>query len=136
VTDYPTPTWADIDTFCTADGWTQRGTTDHYRWEKVLSNGDVLKTHSSLSSNKVIKPNRFGVILREQLQVSRQQFWEAINSGTPVDRPVELDEQPPQYAPWVISGLKKYGYSEEDVRNMTPDDAEALLWEKRSEPTH
>jgi hypothetical protein len=135
VTDYPTPTWADIDRFCRADGWTNVGTTDHVQWQKVLSGGEVLKTHRSLAANKVIKPNRFGVILREQLQVSRQQFWETINSGTPVDRPVALDEAPVQYPGWLIWQLKRYGYSEEDVRKLTPEDAQALLWEKRAEPT-
>jgi hypothetical protein len=134
VTDYPTPTWADIDSFCEADGWTKSGTTDHFHWEKVLPGGEVLKTHRSFASNKVIKPNRFGVILREQLQVSRQQFWDTINSGTPVDRPGILDDAPVEYPAWLIWQLKPYGYSEEDVRSMTPEDAEALLWKKRSEP--
>lgn len=134
MTDYPAPTWADIDAFRKADGWTEVGTTDHVQWEKVLPSGEVLKTHRSFASNKVIKPNRFGVILRDQLSVSRQEFWEAVNSGTPVDRPVVLDDAPPEYPAWVIWGLKKYGYSEKDVRKMTPEDAEALLWGKRSEP--
>lgn len=135
MTQYPAPTWGHIDDFCKADGWTKSGTTDHVHWEKVLPGGPMLKTHRSLASNKVIKPGLFGVILREQLQVSQEQFWEAINTGTPVGRPVELDDAPTEYPGWVINGLKTYGYREEDVRQMTADDAEALLWEKRSEPT-
>lgn len=135
MTDYPPPTWADIDAFCKADGWTEARSTDHVHWEKALPSGEVLKTHRSLATNKVIKANRFGVILRKQLQVSRQQFWEAVQSGVAVDRPAVLDDAPPEYPPWVILGLKKYGYGEEDVRQMTPEDAQALLWEKRSEPS-
>jgi hypothetical protein len=134
VTDYPPPSWGHIDAFCAADGWTQCRTTDHVHWEKVLPDGSVLKTHRSLASNKVIKPNRFHLILREQLQVSQKQFWEAINTGSPVERPVILDDAPPEYPAWVVWGLKKYGYTEDDVRKMTPEDAEALLQEKWSEP--
>jgi hypothetical protein len=134
VTDYTTPTWGHIDAFCKADGWTNIGTTDHVQWQKVLPSGEVLKTHRSFAANKVIQPNRFGVILREQLKVSREEFWEAINTGSPVARPVELEDAPPEYPLWVIWGLKNHGYSEEDVRKMTPEEAQALLQEKWSEP--
>lgn len=135
MTDHPTPTCADIDAFCKADEWTEVRTTDHVHWEKALPNGAVLKTHRSLAPNKVIKPGRFGVILRDQLQVSRAEFWQAVNSGTPVDRPVEPDDAPTEYPAWVIWGLKAYGHDEEAVRSMTPEEATSLLWAKRSEPS-
>lgn len=134
MTDYPAPTWGYIDAFCAADGWTATRTTDHVHWEKVLPDGSVLKTHRSFASDTVIGENRFRWILREQLHVSRDDFWGATRTGKPVDRPVSLEEAPQMYPAWVVFGLKKYGYSEEQVRKMTPAEAQELLQRKWSEP--
>jgi len=132
---FPTPTWGHIDAFCNADGWSQVRVTDHYHWEKVLPSGELLKTHRSMAADKVIKPGVFGAILRDQLKVSKAEFWQAIETGKPVDRPVDLDEPAAEYPAWVVFGLARFGYSEDDVRAMTPTDAEALLHEKWSQPT-
>jgi hypothetical protein len=135
VTDsYPTPTWGDIDAFCKADEWDEVRETDHVHWEKALPSGEVLKTHRSLAAKKTIGPNVFGVILREQLKVSRDEFWRAINTGEPVARPVEPEEAPPQYPAYVVIGLQKYGYSLAQTHELTPEQAEALLVEKWSSP--
>jgi hypothetical protein len=131
---YPAPTWGDIDAFCRADEWEQIRESDHVHWEKTLPTGEVLRTHRSLAANKAISPNVFGLILREQLKVSKHEFWEAVNSGKPVDRPVPLDEAPVEYPAWVVAGLAKFGYSADEVRAMTPDEAEALLIQAWSEP--
>jgi hypothetical protein len=131
---YPAPSWGHIDAFCAADGWSQVRETDHVHWEKVLPSGETLKTHRSMAADKPIKPNLFGLILREQLRVNREQFWTAIETGRPVERPVELDEGPPEYPAWVLFGLAKYGHDEERVRQMTPTEAERLLQELWSRP--
>lgn len=128
---YPAPTWGDIDAFCKADGWSAVRTTDHVHWEKTLASGEVLSTHRSFAAEKAIGLNTFATILREQLRVNKSEFWAAINSGTPVDRPVDpLEDAPPQYPLWVIMGLAKYGVHEEEVRHLTPEEATALLHEK------
>lgn len=131
---FPTPTWGDIDRFCKADEWESRETTDHVRWEKVLPTGEFLATHRSLAASKTIKPGVFGTILRTQLKVSREEFWRAIDTGKPVDRPVELEPQVPVYPAWLLVELRKYGVYEDEIRTMTPAEAEELLWKKRSSP--
>ena len=132
---HPAPTWGHIDAFCAADGWDQVRETDHVHWEKVLPTGETLQTHRSMAANKPIRSNIFGVILREQLRVNREQFWTAIETGTPVDRPVKLEEAPPEYQAWVVFSLAKFGYDEDRVRQMTPEEAEALLQELWSRPS-
>jgi len=127
---YPAPTWAHIDAFCRADRWDEVRETDHVHWEKLLPSGEVLRTHRSFASDKPISQGRFGVILREQLKVSRDEFWRAIETREPVDRPVELDEPEKEYPAWVVLGLGKYGIHEARVRAMSPEEAEKLLQEK------
>lgn len=87
-----------------------------------------------MDPNKRIGPNVFARILRDQLRVNKEQFWEAINTGQPVDRPVELDEAPAEYPGWVVMGLLRNGYTEAQIREMTPAEAQALLHEKWSSP--
>jgi hypothetical protein len=132
---YPNPVWGHIGEFCTADGWSEvRSDTGHIFWERTLPDGTVLQTHRSMDAGKRISPNVFARILRDQLRVNKAQFWEAIRTGQPVDRRMPLDEAPPEYPAWVVVGLLKYGYTEDQVRGMTPEEAEALLTEKWSTP--
>ena len=132
---YPAPAWHHIDEFCAADQWTAVRSTDHVVWEKVLRTGEVLRTQRSFARQKTIGENLFRKILRDQLKVGVADFWRAIQSGEPVDRPVPTVEAPPEYPAWVLFGLAKYGYDHERVRReMTPQEAQALLEQKRSEP--
>ena len=81
-----TPTWAQIERFCAIDGWSEVRRTGHVHFEKVLSDGRVLRTHRSFSSRKTMSPGRFAAILRHQLRVSEAQFWRTLETREPVDR--------------------------------------------------
>ncbi len=81
-----TPTRAQIERFCRIDGWSEVRRSDHVFYEKVLADGRVLRTHPSLSSRKPMSPGRFKAILRYQLCVSGEQFWQALDTRKPVDR--------------------------------------------------
>jgi hypothetical protein len=131
-----TPTWDEIEQFCKVDGWSPDRTTDHVHWKKTLESGEQLETHRSLAGSKSMSQNRFALILREQLKVSRAEFWEALATGEPVHRPVrELEPLPPQHPLWVVWGLKKQGYRDEDIATLTPELATELLqrlWSQNS----
>jgi hypothetical protein len=108
-------------------------TSDHVHWEKVLPGGEVLKTYRSLAADKPIGPNVLATILREQLRVNKAEFFGAIDSGRPVDRPVEpLDEKPVEYPDWVVLGLARLGIREEDARQMSMEEATELLQRLRA----
>lgn len=81
-----TPTWAQIERFCIVDGWSEVRRSGHVFFEKVLSDGTVLRTHRSFSSRKTMSPGRCKAILRYQLRVTEAQFWLALETRTPVDR--------------------------------------------------
>lgn len=131
---YPAPTWGDIDAFCEADQWDGDRSTDHAFWEKRLPNGELLQTHRSFSASQEIGTNLFRMILREQLKVSREEFWKAVQSGNPVDRPVDLEDVTPTYESWVVQNLTRRGYSLEQIYEMTPDEAKARLQDIWTQP--
>lgn len=121
------PSWADVERFLAADGWRQipageRGgrRQSHVFFEKELADGRLLQTHISHDRSSTISPGRFAAILREQLEVSRGEFWEAVRSGEPVERPVEMDgEEVVEHESWVIAVLAG------ELR-MTPGEIEQL----------
>jgi len=81
-----TPSWAEIEQFCRIDGWHEVRRSGHAFYEKVLPAGTVLRTHRSFSSKKTMSPGRFKAILRYQLGVTEDQFWQALDTRKPVDR--------------------------------------------------
>lgn len=81
-----TPTWAQVERFCKIDGWREVRRTGHIHFEKVLTDGTVLRTHRSLASRKTMSPGRFRAILRYQLHISEEEFWKALEAGKTVDR--------------------------------------------------
>ena len=107
------PSWGDVGQFLAADGWRQKPAGErggrrqsHVFFEKHLPDGQILQTHISHDRSSTISPGRFGMVLRDQLEVSRADFWEAIRSGEPVDRPVATDnEKAVEHEPWVITVL-------------------------------
>ncbi len=85
------PSWAAVEKFLGVDGWRQ---------VPAGERGGRRQIHISHDRSKKISPGRFGMILREQLEVSRADFWEAIRSGEPVSRPVEAEEAPVEHDAW------------------------------------
>lgn len=130
------PTWADIKAFLAADGWRElpsgaRGgsSADHIFYEKTLTDGRVLQTHVSHSARKSVSAGRFRAILRHQLEVSKDAFWDAIRTGTPVERPAPLEAPEPfQHPAWVVAVLTgRLHMSGEDIAKLSPDEAQARV---------
>lgn len=132
------PSWSDVERFLGADGWRQipageRGgrRQSHIFFEKELPDGRLLQTHISHDRSSTISPGRFGTILREQLEVSRAEFWEAIRSGKPVERPVETDgEEVVEHESWVIAVLAgELHMTPEEITKLTEQAAIDLVHE-------
>jgi hypothetical protein len=131
------PSWADIEKFLGVDGWRQipageRGgrRQAHIFFEKLLSDGRLLQTHISHDRSKKISPGRFGTILREQLEVSRADFWEAIRSGEPVARPVGTEEATVEHDAWVVAVLVgELHMSAEELEGLSEEEAVRLVHE-------
>lgn len=118
------PTWGDVEDFLGADGWRQ-----------VEKGGRVLQTHISHSRQKTLSPGRFSSVLRHQLEVSREQFWECIRTQRPVDRPIELEAGPVEHEPWVVAVLVgELHMTAEQIAALSEKEAQRLVHEHWSRP--
>jgi hypothetical protein len=138
------PTWGEFEKFLGVDGWIRlqagsRGgrSEDHIFFEKVLPDGRVLQTHISHSRRGRPSAGRFGAILRDQLEVSREQFWTALHKGEPVDRPAALDEsERVEHEAWVVAALARgLHMTAEQIAALSIDDAKQLVLDHWSRPT-
>lgn len=122
-----TPTWAEIEDFCRIDGWEMARETDHRHYQKLLDGdhpGNPLETHVSHDSGGTMSQDRWSFILRTQLKVSRREFWEALQTGDPVDRPVPEEEPaPPTHEAWVLRVLRhELHLGDEEIAASSPEE--------------
>jgi hypothetical protein len=138
------PTWGEMEKFLQADSWTRlpassRGgsSENHIFFEKLLDGGELLQTHISHSRRGGPSPGRFGVILREQIKVSRADFWEALRSGEPVARPVPVEaEQSVQHDAWVDEVLAgELHMTAEQIGALDAEQARQLVLDHWARPT-
>ena len=130
------PTWNDIRRFCHVDGWEQihkaRGSKrgDHDRFRKVLPDGQVLRTKASHGDAEIGDPGLVTDIIRRQLQVTREEFWDAVDNGQPPVRsrpePSQPEDQTPAHSldDWLAVHLSVVvGMTTEEVASLTPEEA-------------
>jgi hypothetical protein len=125
-----TPTWGEIERFCRIDGWREVRRTGHVFFEKVLPDGTVLRTHRSFASKKTMSPGRFSAILRGQLEVSVDDFWSALETGKPVDRPSAPPEAGPTLPAYPARVLERELHlSQEEMAKLSEEEARRLVEE-------
>ena len=71
------PRWKELKRFCERDDWELYKDTDHYYYQKIMSDGTVKRTKVSKGSGE-IHQHLWREILRKQLQVSQEYFNEHI----------------------------------------------------------
>lgn len=136
------PTWAEIERFLKIDRWTRlsassRGgsSQDHIFYEKLLDSGELLQTHISHSAAKRPSSGRFAAILRDQMKVSREDFWRALRDGVPVDRPCREASTPPEHDAWVLAVLTRdLHMTAEQVASLDVDAAREMVLARWSQP--
>lgn len=67
------PEWKDLRRFCENDGWELYKDTDHYYFREKDDDGTARKAKASKGSGE-IKPGLWKVILKRQLQVTKEYF--------------------------------------------------------------
>ena len=72
------PKFGDLKRFCDKNGWVMIRNTDHWYYEKVLSDGTVLRTKISHAVSKEIPKNLWDRILRKQLYITESDFWNGL----------------------------------------------------------
>ena len=127
------PTHRDLKKFCDNDRWDPKKRTDHWRYTKRLPDGRTLRTKISFGSGEVGDPGLFSAILREQLQVSEEEFWRVVREGGPARReelPVVAPAAPPLLSAATVLHLRKLGVSLEQVRKLRSQAEAAELLER------
>lgn len=90
---HPAPTRSAHERFCKAESWqvvrsaVGKRNTHHDTYELSLASGDVLRTRVSRPANKeTYGPALWAHILRDQLDVTEQEFWDCADRGILPDR--------------------------------------------------
>jgi len=116
--------------FCEVDGWRRRPRpSKHEVWDKHLADGRVLRTVISKGRRQYQKQT-FARILR-QLEVSEDEFWDAVERRLPPERASE-PSAPPEKGPRLPLDVayrleRELGYTREQLRGMSPKDAREAL---------
>lgn len=71
------PTFGQLKKYCEWNGWYLIRNTDHWYYEKVTPNGEILKTRISHAIAKEIPYGIWRKILR-QLKITEEDFWKGI----------------------------------------------------------
>ena len=134
-------TRGDHKTFCVNEGWTRvrnargRDVQHHETYEFALPGGQILRTRISRPVNREIYgPALAQHILRDQLQVSAEQFWACVRDRVSPDR--GRPRIPAEAVPLEVVNLliNRAGYKEAEVAEMSRDEAIAALnrfWSQR-----
>jgi hypothetical protein len=139
------PTYEEIEQFLQIDNWqcvpsTARGghQQKHIFFTKWLDSGELLETHISHSRDKSPGPDTFSAILREQLKVSKLEFWNALRSSNAVDRPVDLDSAEAAEKPmWAVDRLLRVEHMcEDEIVHLSNDELARLAQESFNRPRH
>lgn len=94
-----TPSWDEFREFLGYDDWEEDRASGHDFYEKVLPDGEILRTHASRSGSKTMSPGRFKAILSDQLGLSEAEFWEVLRTRSPAPRPSPAPEPGPRSLP-------------------------------------
>lgn len=132
------PSFGDIERFCKIDGW-QRQTgvggprQRHIRFEKPLPDEPALRTQISHDRSSTPSAGRWKAILRNQLKVTEEQFWEALRTRTPVDRtPPPPPPEPIPVDDWVREGLRRTGMTDTQIDDLDAEQAQQELYRRWS----
>jgi hypothetical protein len=128
------PTYRELRRFVEVEGWEDkdkdkasgRKKGDHHRYVLTTPTGGRLMTRISHGRGQVADPGLFAHILRDQLDVTEDQFWAAVDDGKPPERPQPEGHRPEGPA---IDGklarnlIVKVGLTHDELVGMTQDDA-------------
>lgn len=135
-----TPTWKQLERFCQVEGWEDRDaargrrTGDHKRYRLRLPDGNVLTTKVSHGTGQV-DAGLFTRILRDQLQVTEQEFWAAVDHRRlPIRVPTPVSPAGHRLPARLVEPLSRLGVPDDQMRELSVEQAEALLREERRRP--
>lgn len=132
---WPTPTRQDHQKFCEIEGWeparTARGRTGTHQltYELTLPDGRILRTRISHPPDRsTYGPGIWSHILRDQLDVTEEVFWDCVRGGIkPARGEPDVPAADPIPAEVVHMLLTRVRLTESEVARMTKEEAIARL---------
>ena len=125
------PKFSDLRKFCENDAWDPKRKTDHWRYTKTLPDGRTLRTKVSFGSGEIGDPGLFAAILRQQLEVSEDEFWRVIRDGGParrIPKPAQAPARPSDLSAATVLQLRKRGVPLDEIKALKSQaEAEDLL---------
>ena len=131
------PTYKDLKRFVEVEGWDDKDQKsnqkkgDHHRYVFTTPTGERLFTRVSHGNDQIGDPDLFARILRDQLCIDEDQFWNAVDRGI---RPVRLSQARVRQFDVIDAKLArnlitKVGLKPEDMVGLTQKMAEEI-WQK------
>ena len=131
---HPTPTRADHEKFCKVEGWTSvrnarcKKAIHHVTYELPLPDGSILRTRISHPVDRSdYGPGLWSHILRDQLKVSEDEFWDSVDNGVRPTRGVLHVPSNSLPAELVYQLVVKFRVPEADVAALDKERAVSLL---------
>jgi hypothetical protein len=130
---------ADHRKFVEVEGWTKKTTAragkktgDHFRYTLTLATGDVLYTRVSHGSGQIDDPGLVRSILRDQLHVTEEAFYDCVEKGVRPPRPQPEEPARPQQAldaTLMRNLVRKVGLSADQMTGLSKEEAVAI-WQQ------
>lgn len=131
---WPQAARQDHERFCRVEEWTRvrdargRTGTHHVTYELALKDGQVLRTRISHPVDRTTYgPSIWGHILRDQLQVSADEFWACARNGVKPDRGAPEPPADALPADLVYLLINRVGLAESEVATLTRGEAVSRL---------
>lgn len=131
---WPEPTRADHIRFCEIEGWRcvrdarGRAGTHHITYELDLPDGRMLRTRVSRPPDRTTYgPSLWSHILRDQLDVTEEEFWACVQEGAKPNRDTPSVPAEALPAEMVHLLLTRVGLSEAEVAALSKAEAAQLL---------
>ena len=131
---WPEPTRKDHEAFCAVEGWQRvrdargRTGTHHVTYELALADGRILRTRISCPVDRSgYGPSLWGHILRDQLQVTEEEFWITVRENKKPGR--GGPEQPEAALPADLVRLliTRVGLTEAEIAGLSKEQAVTRL---------
>jgi hypothetical protein len=138
---WPAPTRSDHEAFCTTEGWVQvrdaqgRTGTHHVTYELQLHDGRILRTRISHPPDRSTYGKAIWAhILRDQLDVSQDEFWACVQDKVKPDRGEPKIPAEALPADLVYLLITRLGIDDAEVGRMNKADAVARIQEYWTKP--
>lgn len=129
------PTLKELRRFVEVEGWEDKDARsgkskgDHHRYVFTTPAGERLYTKISHGKDEIRSPKLFTIILKDQLCIDEEQFWNAVDNGVKPKRPMpeSIEERAGIDAKLAGNLINKVGMAQKDLVGLSQTEA-VKIW--------